>query len=102
MYTLEELLFQLCLCDLDLDGLVHLLHVAALVVGVVFDGGGEERVDEGGLSEARFTSNLGCQKSSELSSRINRTMMVKFAPRFATILCLGYVRGLLRGCASDC
>ena len=60
--TLEELLLQLCLCDLDLDCLVHLLHVAALVVGVVLDRGGEERVDEGRLSKARFTSNLSCQR----------------------------------------
>jgi len=35
-----------------------LLVVSALVVGVVLDGGGEEGVDEGGLSEARFASNL--------------------------------------------
>ena len=56
--TLEELLLQLCLCDLDLNRLVHLLHVAALVVGVVLDGGGEERVDEGRLSEAGLASDL--------------------------------------------
>jgi hypothetical protein len=48
--TLEELLLQLCLCDLDFDGFVNLLVVAAFVVGVVLDGGGEEGVDEGGLS----------------------------------------------------
>lgn len=50
--TLEELLLQLGLCDLDLNSLVHLLDVAALVVRIVLDGGGEERVDEGGLSES--------------------------------------------------
>jgi hypothetical protein len=32
--------------------------VSALVVCVVFDCGGEEGVDEGSLSESRFTSNL--------------------------------------------
>ena len=65
--TLEELLLKLCLCDLDFDSLVHLLHVAALVVGIVLDGGGEEGVDEGGLSKARFTSNLCCQKGADFS-----------------------------------
>jgi hypothetical protein len=57
-HTLEELLLELGLCDLDLNCLVHLLHVAALVVGIVLDGGGEERVDEGRLSEARLAGNL--------------------------------------------
>ena len=56
--TLEELLLQLGLGDLDLDGLVDLLLVAALVVGIVLDGGGEQRVDEGGLSESRLAGNL--------------------------------------------
>jgi hypothetical protein len=32
--------------------------VATLVVGIVLDGGGEQSVDERGLSEARFSSNL--------------------------------------------
>jgi hypothetical protein len=32
--------------------------VAALVVGVVLDGGGEEGVDEGGLAESGLASNL--------------------------------------------
>jgi len=32
--------------------------VTALVIGVVLDGSGEEGVDEGGLSQPRFTSNL--------------------------------------------
>ena len=39
--TLEKFLFQLCLCDLDLDSLVHLLCVPALVVGIVLDCGRE-------------------------------------------------------------
>jgi hypothetical protein len=55
--TLEELLLELGLGDLDLDGLVDLLCVAAAVVGVVLDGGGEKGVDEGGLAEARLASN---------------------------------------------
>src|ERR1700710_1146575 len=58
MHTLEKLLFQFSLCDFDLNGLVNLLRVPALVVGVVLDRGGEEGVDEGSLSESRFTSNL--------------------------------------------
>jgi len=57
-HTLEELLLQLGLGDLNLDRLVDLLLVAALVVGIVLDGGGEERVDEGCLSESRLASNL--------------------------------------------
>jgi hypothetical protein len=32
--------------------------VSSLVVGIVLDGGGEEGVDEGSLSEARLASNL--------------------------------------------
>ena len=58
MCTFEELLFELSLCDLNLDRLVHLLVVAALVVGVVLDGGGEEGVDEGCLAEPRLAGNL--------------------------------------------
>lgn len=57
-YTLEELLLELSLGDLDLDSLVHLLMVSSLVIGIVLDGGGEEGVDEGGLSKARLASNL--------------------------------------------
>ena len=56
--TLEELLLELGLGDLDLDGLVDLLRMTAAVVGVVLDGGGEEGVDEGSLSETRLASNL--------------------------------------------
>jgi hypothetical protein len=50
LLTLEELLFQFSLCDLDLDRLVHLLRMSLLVVGVVLDCGGEEGIDKGGLS----------------------------------------------------
>lgn len=56
--TLEELLFQFGLCDLDLDRLVYLLRMSSLVVGVVLDGRGEQGIDEGGLSEAGLPSNL--------------------------------------------
>lgn len=56
--TFEELLLQLGLGDLDLDGAVDLLLVAALVVGIVFDGGREEGVDEGSLSQSRLSGNL--------------------------------------------
>lgn len=59
VFTLEELFLQLSLCDFDLNCLVNLLGMSALVIGVVLDGGGEESIDEGRLSEARFTSNLG-------------------------------------------
>jgi len=50
MHTLEELLLQLGLCNLNLDSLVHLLCVSALVVRVVFDSCGKEGVNEGRLS----------------------------------------------------
>jgi len=56
--TLEELLLQLSLCDLNLNSLVDLLSMASAVVGVVLDRGREEGVDKGGLSEAGFSSNL--------------------------------------------
>ena len=36
--TLEELLFQFRLCNLDLDSLIHLLGMASLVIGIVLDG----------------------------------------------------------------
>jgi hypothetical protein len=58
MPTLEELLLELGLGDLNLDRLVHLLVVSSLVVGIVLDGGGEQRVDEGRLSETRLAGNL--------------------------------------------
>jgi hypothetical protein len=50
--TFEELLLQLCLCDLNLDGFVHLLCMTSLVILVVLDRGGEEGVDECGLAQA--------------------------------------------------
>lgn len=56
--TLEKLLLELGLGDLDFDSLVDLLLVAALVVGIVLDGGGEEGVDEGRLAQAGLASNL--------------------------------------------
>lgn len=56
--TLEELLLELGLGDLDLDGLVHLLVVSSLVVGIVLDGGREEGVDECCLSKTGLASNL--------------------------------------------
>ena len=56
--TLEELLLELSLGDLNLDRLVHLLVVSSLVVGIVLDGGGEKGVDEGCLSKTRLASNL--------------------------------------------
>ena len=56
--TLEELLLQLSLGDLDLNGSVNLLLVTALVVGVVLDGGRKQGVDESGLSQSRLSSDL--------------------------------------------
>lgn len=51
-HTLEELLFQLSLCDLNLNGLVNLLRVSSSVVGVVLDRCREKGVDECGLSQS--------------------------------------------------
>jgi len=56
--TLEELLLQLSLCDLDLHGLVNLLGMSSLVVCVVLDCSGEKRIDEGRLSQSRLASHL--------------------------------------------
>ncbi len=56
--TLEELLLELSLGDFNLDSLVDLLLMTTLVVGIVLDGGREQRVDESRLSEARLSSNL--------------------------------------------
>ena len=50
--TFEKLLLEFSFGDLNLNGLVHLLRMAASVVCVVFDGGREEGVDEGSLSQA--------------------------------------------------
>lgn len=68
---LEELLFQLCLGDLDLDGLVHLLSMTAAMVGVVLDGRAEEGVDEGGLSEA----GLACDHDREGSTTLGHDLV---------------------------
>jgi hypothetical protein len=96
--TLEELLLELGLCDFNLDRLVNLLLMTAAVIGVVLDGGGEERVDEGGLAETRLAGNL--QEGQWIVDAIGAgghelTMIVKAAPRFATILWLK--RGTLVG-----
>ncbi len=86
--TLEELLLQLGLGDLYLDSLVHLLVVAPLVVGIVFDCRREERVDEGGLSQTRFTSDLEQLDQHFTVPPLGFTMIVNAAPRLATILWL--------------
>ena len=48
--TLEELLFQFSLCNLDLDSLVDLLGMPASVICVIFDGSREESIDECGFA----------------------------------------------------
>jgi hypothetical protein len=68
--TLEELLLELGLGDLDLDSLVDLLCVTAAVVGVVLDGGGEEGVDEGGLAEARLASDHDSEGGTALRDNL--------------------------------
>ena len=49
-HTFEELLLQFSLCDLNFNGLVDLFGMSLLMIGVVLDCGGEECVDECGLS----------------------------------------------------
>lgn len=58
MHTLEELLLELCLGDLNLDRFIDLLLMSTAVVGVVLDGSREQRIDECCLAQARFTGNL--------------------------------------------
>lgn len=65
------------------------------MVGIVLDGGGEERVDEGCLSESGLASDLerGGRESEgggdgTGTRRAVLTMIVKAAPLLATILCL--------------
>jgi hypothetical protein len=58
VFTLEELLLELSLGDLNLHRLVNLLLMAALVVCVVLDCGREEGVDESRLAQAGLASNL--------------------------------------------
>ena len=65
--TFEELLLQLCLCDLNLHGLVDLLGMTATVIGVVFDGSREEGVDERRLSKAGFASDHDSKCRASLS-----------------------------------
>jgi hypothetical protein len=56
--TLEELLLQLSLGDLNLDSFVNLLLMPTLVIGVVLNCCGKEGVDESRLAETRLASNL--------------------------------------------
>ena len=88
----ELLLFKLCLDDLDLGELVELLVVAPGVVLGRRQLGSEEGVDESGLAETRFT----CVFKNMVRRRLNpttrhdapTTIIVKWAPCLATILCL--------------
>lgn len=56
--TLEELLLELGLCNLNLNSLVNLLLMTAFVICVVLDGCGEESVDKGSLSETGLSCYL--------------------------------------------
>lgn len=77
--TLEELLLEFGLGDLDLDGLVDLLLVSSLVVGIVLDRGREKGVDESSLAQSRFTSNL--YHPSQLTRASTRSIkLTQFIP----------------------
>jgi hypothetical protein len=66
--------------------------VSALVVGIILDRGREEGVDKCRLSEARLARHLCLLERAIPAMYVLRTMIVKAAPRFATILCLLNVR----------
>jgi len=58
MSTFEELLLKFSLGDFNLNRLVDLLSMSALVVRIVLDRRREEGVDECSLSQTRFSSDL--------------------------------------------
>lgn len=115
-HTFEELLLELSLCDFNLDSLVNLLGVSSLVVRIVLDGGGELLIyqppdvpktpgqrdfdDDNGFRTGLLTNVLIKVVLPKPDSPA--TMIVKAAPRFATILWrwLGRLRMLAvrRGC----
>lgn len=68
--TLKKLLFELGLGDFNLNSLVNLLLVPALVIGIVLDRGREESVDKGRLAQAGFTSDL--QREAKLANQHDR------------------------------
>lgn len=87
--TLEELLLQFCFCDFNFNCLVNLLVMSALMIGVVLNGSREKGIDECGFSEPRFSCDLITVSFLQiLSIDAFPTIIVKAAPRFATILCL--------------
>jgi hypothetical protein len=79
---LKELLFQLCLGDLNLDSLVNLLGVTAAMVCVVLDGGGEESVDEGGLAQA----GLACYHDGEGGAAFGNDLVTLVGKLFEAIV----------------
>ena len=83
-HTLEELLLQLSLGDFDLNSLVHLLLVALLVVGIVLDGGGEQCVDEGCLSQSRLASDLDSKMLANSSEHENKYSVSSYHDREAS------------------
>lgn len=56
--TLEEFLLKFSFCDLNLDCLINLLVVSALVIGIVLDRCREESVDKRRLSQPGLSSDL--------------------------------------------
>jgi hypothetical protein len=79
---LEELLFQLSLGDLDFDCLVDLLGVAAAMIGVVLDGGGEEGVNEGRLAEA----GLACYHDGEGGAALGNDLVALVGELYSDIV----------------
>ena len=63
-HTFEKLLLELSLGDFNLDCLVDLLRVSSLMVCIILDSCGKERVDKCCLAQSRFASNLHSVKDS--------------------------------------
>ena len=66
--TFEELLFQLSFCDLNLHRLVDLFSVSSLMILIVLDSRGEQRVNECSFSQTGLARNL--KMSVSLDTRI--------------------------------
>ncbi len=56
--TFEEFFLKFSLCDLYLNGFIHLLCMTTSVIRIILDGCGKKRINEGGLSQARFARDL--------------------------------------------
>lgn len=56
--TFEEFLLEFRFSDLNLNSLVDLLCMTTSMIGVILDGGREQRIDEGSFSKPRLSGDL--------------------------------------------